>query len=169
MKYALIDSPLGNLLITASDTGIQHILFEDMPAAVAILARANDPVQANPVTEDREDPTIRIAQQQLQEYFSGQRDVFDLPLAGIGTEFQQKVWRQLCTIPYAETWNYGQLARALGQPTAARAVGMANGKNPLSIVVPCHRVIGANRQLTGYAGGLERKSWLLAHEEKHRR
>src|SRR5690606_26143087 len=83
-------------------------------------------------------------------------------------DYQKKVWAQLCTIPYAATWNYAQLAHQLGQPTAARAVGMANGKNPLSIIVPCHRVIGKNQKLTGYAGGLERKAWLLAHESKYR-
>src|SRR5690606_11759319 len=113
-------------------------------------------------------PLINQTRRQLEEYFSGHRHHFDLPLGGQGTAYQQKVWAQLCTIPYAVTWNYAQLAHALGQPAAARAVGMANGKNPLSILVPCHRVIGKNQKLTGYAGGLERKAWLLEHESRYR-
>lgn len=159
--YALIDSPLGQLLITASDQAVHHILFEDMPLTLRILQRRHELV-ANAMH-----PLINQTQTQLAEYFAGKRFSFDIPLGGQGTAYQQKVWAQLRTIPYATTWNYAQLAHLLGQPTAARAVGMANGKNPISIVVPCHRVIGKNQQLTGYAGGLERKAWLLAHELKY--
>ena len=104
------------------------------------------------------------AEKQLRDYFDGKRKRFDLPLAGVGTEFQKTVWKALCDIPYGETISYGELARRIGQPKAARAVGLANGSNPISIIVPCHRVIGANGTLTGYGGGLPRKKWLLEHE-----
>jgi methylated-DNA-[protein]-cysteine S-methyltransferase len=102
--------------------------------------------------------------QQLNEYFAGTLTEFDLPIQLHGTEFQQKVWEVLKTIPYGTTMSYGELAKQLNQPNASRAVGLANGKNPVSIVVPCHRVIGANGKLTGYGGGIERKQWLLSHE-----
>jgi methylated-DNA-[protein]-cysteine S-methyltransferase len=159
ISYTLMNSPLGDILLTASDAGIHHILFTDMPEAERLLSG-----NWNPVAH----PFLSQAQGQLEQYFAGQRQSFDLPLAAQGTNFQRKVWEQLNTIPYAITWDYGQLALAIQQPTAARAVGMANGKNPLSIVVPCHRVIGKNRQLTGYAGGLQRKAWLLDHEARYR-
>lgn len=107
---------------------------------------------------------IERAEKQLRDYFAGTRKSFDLPLAGAGTEFQKTVWKALCDIPYGETISYGELARRIGLPMAARAVGAANGSNPISIVVPCHRVIGANGTLTGYGGGLPRKKWLLEHE-----
>jgi methylated-DNA-[protein]-cysteine S-methyltransferase len=107
------------------------------------------------------------AVRQLSEYFAGTRRTFHLPLRLQGTEFQQRVWRELTEIPYGETWSYGQLARRIGNPNASRAVGLANGRNPISILVPCHRVIGADGSLTGYGGGLERKQWLLAHEGLH--
>lgn len=106
------------------------------------------------------------AAEQLAAYFAGELTAFDLPLAPAGTEFQQKVWSQLRAIPYGETRTYGELATKLRRPTASRAVGAANGKNPLGIVVPCHRVIGASGDLTGYAGGLPMKKWLLAHEQR---
>jgi methylated-DNA-[protein]-cysteine S-methyltransferase len=106
------------------------------------------------------------AAEQLAAYFAGELTVFDLPLAPEGTEFQQKVWMQLRAIPFGETRSYGQLATKLRRPTASRAVGAANGRNPLGIIVPCHRVIGANGDLTGYAGGLPMKKWLLAHEQR---
>jgi methylated-DNA-[protein]-cysteine S-methyltransferase len=102
--------------------------------------------------------------QQLMEYFSGTLTEFDLPMQLYGTAFQQRVWEVLKTIPYGVTISYGELAQQIGQPNASRAVGLANGKNPISIVVPCHRVIGANGKLTGYGGGIERKQWLLNHE-----
>ena len=104
------------------------------------------------------------AKQQLSEYFDQQRKAFDLPLAPVGTQFQQNVWQQLCAIPYGETCSYADIAKQLNNPNAVRAVGSANGKNPISIVVPCHRVIGANGTLTGYAGGLTRKAALLTLE-----
>ncbi len=101
---------------------------------------------------------------QLDEYFAGDRREFDLPLVPLGSEFQRRVWDGLLEIPYGETISYGELAREIGRPAAARAVGMANGQNPISIVIPCHRVIGADGALTGYAGGVERKRLLLEHE-----
>ncbi len=114
---------------------------------------------------DDRHPILTQAVTQLGEYFSGQRNEFELPLAATGTAFQNKVWRALMTIPYGETWSYQDLADAIGSPKAVRAVGMANGKNPISVVVPCHRVIGKSGKLTGYAGGVERKQRLLALEQ----
>jgi O-6-methylguanine DNA methyltransferase len=109
-------------------------------------------------------PNLKAAAAQLEEYFQGKRKTFDLPLTPRGTAFQQRVWQTLCQIPFGATWSYGQLARAVGNPAASRAVGLANGKNPLPIVIPCHRVIGANGRLTGFGGGLPTKAALLALE-----
>jgi methylated-DNA-[protein]-cysteine S-methyltransferase len=104
----------------------------------------------------------------LRAYFAGARTTFELPLRGVGTPFQQRVWQALRAIPFGQTESYGALARRLGDANASRAVGLANGRNPISIIVPCHRVVGANGALTGYGGGLERKHWLLEHERRHR-
>lgn len=114
---------------------------------------------------DDHHPVLLQTKRQLEEYFSGLRNEFELPIAATGTDFQQQVWHALTTIPYGETWSYQDLADAIGNPKAVRAVGMANGKNPISIVVPCHRVIGKSGKLTGYAGGIERKQRLLALEQ----
>lgn len=113
----------------------------------------------------KETPLIREAIKQLNEYLEGRRTVFDLPLRAEGTPFQQKVWDALCDIPYGEVRSYGDIAKAVGNPKASRAVGMANNRNPLAIVVPCHRVVGANGKLVGYAGGLDIKSGLLGIEK----
>jgi methylated-DNA-[protein]-cysteine S-methyltransferase len=110
---------------------------------------------------------LALAASQLGEYFAGERIAFDLPLAAEGTGFQRLVWDALLQIPFGATRSYGELARAIGRPAASRAVGMANSKNPISIIVPCHRVIGANGTLTGYAGGMRVKQWLLDHEARH--
>ena len=107
-------------------------------------------------------------QQQLNEYFAGERTCFTIPLAPVGTPFQRQVWQALCKIPYGETYTYGQLAATIGNPHACRAVGMANHRNPIAIMIPCHRVIGADGTLTGYAGGLEMKRFLLELEQKSR-
>jgi len=116
----------------------------------------------------RDDEAVAEAATQLREYFAGERQDFDLPLSfAAGTAFQQQVWKALCDIPYGETITYGELAARIGQPTASRAVGLANGRNPLGIIVPCHRVVGANGTLTGYGGGLERKQQLLDLERGH--
>lgn len=114
--------------------------------------------------EERACDVLLAAADQLREYFAGHRRVFELPLAPQGTGFQQRVWQALCKIPFGQTRSYGEIAAAIGRPSASRAVGAANGKNPIWIIVPCHRVIGASGQLTGYAGGLDAKRWLLAHE-----
>ena len=116
--------------------------------------------------ERRTTPVLARAAAQLAEYFAGERTVFDLPLAPRGTAFQRLVWDHLLAIPHGETRSYGELARAIGRPAASRAVGAANGRNPISIIIPCHRVIGANGTLTGYGGGMAAKQWLLDHERR---
>jgi methylated-DNA-[protein]-cysteine S-methyltransferase len=142
-------SPLGTLRLHAHADELVGIYLPDQSAPN--VARASSRVLA------------RCAEQ-LAEYFAGARVAFDLPLAPRGTGFQQLVWRALLAIPFGETRSYGDIARAIGRPAASRAVGAANAKNPLSIVIPCHRVIASSGSLTGYAGGLSAKRWLLAHE-----
>lgn len=150
-------SPVGRLTLVASDAGLAAVLWEnDDPKRVPL------PIAG----EDAQHPVLRKAERQLQEYFAGSRTAFDLPLDFHGTEFQKRVWAALLTIPFGETRSYGEIARALGKPSAMRAVGAANGRNPISIIAPCHRVIGANGQLTGFAGGLEAKAHLLALEAR---
>ena len=156
-SYSWVQSPIGRLLLTSDGrhlTGLYMDVGRSMPIS-------------RDWVEDGAAGPLAAAIEQLQEYFAGTRRRFDLPLQLQGTEFQQRVWRELTEIPYGETWSYGQLAKRIGMPGASRAVGLANGRNPLSILVPCHRVIGANGSLTGYGGGLERKQWLLAHEGLH--
>lgn len=123
-------------------------------------------MQTPPEARAGKAPILDRAAEQLAAYFAGELQTFDLALAPEGTEFQRKVWMQLRAIPFGETRSYGQLATKLRRPTASRAVGAANGRNPLGIIVPCHRVIGASGDLTGYAGGLPMKKWLLAHEQR---
>jgi methylated-DNA-[protein]-cysteine S-methyltransferase len=150
-------SPVGRLTLVASDAGLAAILWEnDNPN------RVPDTIAG----EDARHPVLREAERQLKEYFAGVRTAFDLPLDFHGTDFQKQVWAALLAIPFGETRSYGQIARALGKPAAMRAVGAANGRNPISIIAPCHRVIGANGQLTGFAGGLKAKAHLLALEAK---
>jgi methylated-DNA-[protein]-cysteine S-methyltransferase len=153
MRYTYIGSPLGDLLATRDDEGISGLY----------LPSGRHPVTPDPDWE-RDDAAFEDLRTQLGEYFAGTRQEFDVPLHARGTAFQQRVWQALRDIPYGETASYGETAAAIGAPTASRAVGLANGQNPISIVVPCHRVIGANGSLTGYGGGLEAKQWLLAHE-----
>lgn len=147
---ACFDTPLGRLGATATAAGITRLHFDPAPSARAA----------------KDGGTVHLQQLEMQiaEYFSGRRRGFDLPLAPTGSAFQLQVWALLRRIDYGETRSYGDLARTLGDPGAARAVGLANAQNPLAIVVPCHRVIGANGALTGYAGGLERKRALLELE-----
>jgi methylated-DNA-[protein]-cysteine S-methyltransferase len=153
--YKIIPSPVGQLKAIASDRGLAAILWEnDNPRRVRIRADVEAP----------DHPVLRDTERQLQEYFAGRRRAFDLPLDPVGTRFQNDVWQALVAIPFGETRSYGQLAAQLGNPRATRAVGAANGKNPISIVVPCHRVIGSSGKLTGFAGGLEVKARLLALE-----
>ncbi|TCU55868.1 methylated-DNA-[protein]-cysteine S-methyltransferase [Novosphingobium sp. PhB57] len=155
LARSTMPSPIGELTLIASDAGLVAVLWEnDNPARVRLEA-----------TEDAHDhPVITAAKAQLGDYFAGEREVFDLPLDFRGTDFQKSVWAQLLAIPFGETRSYGQIASALGNPGGSRAVGAANGRNPISIIAPCHRVVGANGTLTGFAGGLEAKAFLLRLE-----
>ncbi len=147
MNVTTIDSPVGPVSISVNGDGaVTSVLFGE-PAVPATPSESSDAAAA-----------------QLREYFAGQRTAFDLHLAPSGTDFQQRIWAVLHAIPYAPTDGCGEVAGRIGSPTASRAVGLANGRNPIAIVVPCHRVIGASGMLTGYAGGLQRKRWLLDHE-----
>jgi methylated-DNA-[protein]-cysteine S-methyltransferase len=158
--YLVIPSPVGELLLTATDAGLTRVWFEEH--------RHGGPRDAAwERAEGVGGPAARIlreASAQLAAYFAGERRDFELPLAAAGTPFQERVWRALRAIPYGQTMSYGELARRLDAPNAMRAVGAANGRNPLAIVVPCHRVIGARGELTGFGGGIARKRWLLQHE-----
>lgn len=149
-------SPVGVLTLFASDVGLRAILWDNGWAdRIAVGESVNGPDPAG---------VLVTAVSQLAEYFDGTRREFDLPLDPVGTQFQQSVWVALRTVPYGETISYGEQARRLGDPRKARAVGSANGRNPLSIVVPCHRVVGSNGALVGFGGGLTSKAWLLDHE-----
>jgi methylated-DNA-[protein]-cysteine S-methyltransferase len=152
-----VSSPVGTLKLVASDRGLAAILWENEdPKRV----RLGD-------VEDRPDhPMLIEAERQIREYFEGRRTRFDIPLDFAGTDFQKKVWAALLAIPFGETRTYGQIAAELGRPSAARAVGAANGRNPISIIAPCHRVVGSNGELAGFAGGLENKRHLLDHERR---
>jgi methylated-DNA-[protein]-cysteine S-methyltransferase len=159
MRYVVTESPLGPLTVVADDAGLTGVFFERHrhdPGPRDDWRPADDETAASRI--------VRETARQLGEYFAGTRRTFDLPLAPRGTAFQQRVWERLRAIPFGATASYVEIARALGDPKATRAVGAANGRNPISIVVPCHRVIGADGALTGFGGGIERKRWLLAHE-----
>jgi methylated-DNA-[protein]-cysteine S-methyltransferase len=158
--YKTMKSPVGELKLVASDKGLAAILWEnDSPRRVRFA----------PISEDKNNPVLLEAERQLKDYFSGKRKSFSVKLDFKGTEFQKKVWAALLTIPFGETRSYGQIAKQIKNPKAVRAVGAANGKNPISIIAPCHRVIGSTGKLTGFAGGLEAKACLLALEEKQAR
>jgi methylated-DNA-[protein]-cysteine S-methyltransferase len=153
--YSIVSSPIGDLLLTSDGdalTGLHMQLRQGKPTA-----------EPGP-TWKRNDTALRAAREQLRQYFAGERRVFDLPLRMAGTSFQRMVWQGLLEIPFGATWSYADLARHVGRPGASRAVGAANGRNPIGIVVPCHRVIGSDGTLTGYGGGVDRKEWLLCHE-----
>jgi len=151
------DSPLGQMLLVASDTALTGLHFVDEKYYPGVAAEWQRVPNAKMIAQSRK---------QLDEYFAGMRTEFELPVAPEGTAFQRVVWRALQEIPYGTTINYGTLARRIGNANASRAVGAANGRNPISIVIPCHRVIGANGDLTGYAGGMARKEALLRLEAK---
>jgi methylated-DNA-[protein]-cysteine S-methyltransferase len=158
--YKWIASPVGRLKLVATDDGLAAVLWEhDSPRRVRLNVDREDPVH----------PVLVEAERQLAEYFAGQRQAFTLKLDVTGTPFQRKVWNALLTIPFGETRSYGEIAAQVGSPEARRAVGAANGRNPVSIVAPCHRVIGASGQLTGFAGGLEAKALLLTLEAAGKR
>lgn len=153
--YKTMNSPVGELTLVATDKGLAAILWEnDDPARVRV----------KPTTEDKRHAVLREAERQLKDYFAGRRTSFDLQLDFDGTPFQKKVWNALLAIPFGETRTYADIARKIGKPKAVRAVGAANGRNPISIVAPCHRVIGSNGKLTGFAGGLKAKETLLRLE-----
>lgn len=151
-----IDTPIGPLLLVGDGAGLVEIGLPECGRPVP------PPVDAKPARSK-----LRAAARQLEEYFAGTRQQFDLPLHPSGTPFQLEVWGALLTIPYGETVSYAEIARRIRRPRAVRAVGAANGANPLSIIVPCHRVIGSHGDLVGYGGGLPVKRWLLAHERRH--
>ena len=156
-SYIIIPSPLGDILLARNKNGLSHISFQEGTSAIEPTA-----------VWQQDDSAFADATAQLNAYFAGELQEFDLRLAPEGTLFQQTVWGALQTIPYGTTTTYGKLAAGIGRPTASRAVGAANGRNPLPIVIPCHRVIGANGKLTGFRGGLRFKEALLALEENGR-
>ncbi len=153
--YTVIDSPYGPLTLVATDGVLAGLYMTD---------QRHRPPEESFGTPD--DSAFGEAVEQLTAYFAGERTEFDLPLHLDGTGFQRTVWAELLKIPYGETRSYGELAEALGNPAASRAVGLANGKNPIGIIVPCHRVVGANGSLTGYGGGIDRKRRLLDFERQ---
>ena len=153
--HTVVDSPCGTLTLVARDGALAGLYMTD---------QRHRPAQETFGPRDDSLPVFAEAARQLDAYFAGERTAFDLDLSLAGTPFQQRVWQALREIPYGETVSYGELAVSLGQPGASRAVGLANGKNPVGIIVPCHRVIGANGSMTGYGGGLDRKRWLLSFE-----
>ena len=154
-SYKVIDSPVGELKLVASDKGLAAILWQN--------ERPNR-VRLSPLSEEPDNPILLETERQLGEYFAGKLKAFTVPLDFKGTEFQKSVWRALLTIPFGETRSYAEIARQIGRPAAFRAVGAANGRNPISIIAPCHRVVGSNGELTGYAGGLAAKERLLGLE-----
>lgn len=156
MRYTFIPSPLGELLAVRDEHGLAGLY----------LPTGKHPMRPDP-SWLRDDAAFDGVRGQLAEYFAGTRQTFELPLAARGTPFQQQVWAALSEIPYAQTTSYGKIAASIGFPDRARAVGAANGQNPIPIIVPCHRVIGADGSLIGYGGGLDAKRWLLDHEAKH--
>ena len=156
-QYKLMPSPVGQLTLVARDGKLNAILWEK--------ERANR-VRLGELHQADDSPVLLEAERQLREYFTGTRNQFDLELDFDGTDFQKQVWHALLTIPFGETRSYSQIAQQIGNPKAVRAVGAANGRNPISIIAPCHRVIGASGGLTGFAGGLEAKQYLLALEDR---
>lgn len=153
--FKTIWSPVGELTLVADDRGLAAILWEDdRPGRVRLGA----------LIEKADHPVLLETERQLGEYFAGERRTFDVPLSFAGTDFQKRVWAALLAIPFGETRSYGEIAQQLGAPGASRAVGAANGRNPISIIAPCHRVVGSNGKLTGFAGGLDAKAFLLALE-----
>lgn len=156
-SYKTMKSPVGVLKLVASDNGLAAILWEN-----------DDPkrVRLEPVEEDKKQKVLLETERQLSGYFTGKLEKFSLALDFVGTDFQKKVWKALLAIPFGETRTYAQIAREIGRPKAVRAVGAAIGKNPISVIAPCHRVIGSNGKLTGFAGGLEAKAYLLGVESK---
>lgn len=157
LYYKTVASPVGTLRLIASDKGLSAVLF---------AGGRSKQISDNAMQQDDNHPILKKAEMQLAEYFSGKRKAFDLPLDPKGSVFQLKAWRELQKIPYGQTISYGEQARRVGDAKKARAVGMANGRNPLAIVVPCHRVIGKDGTLTGFGGGIKTKQYLLDLERQ---
>ena len=153
----VVTAPFGDVTVIASDHGVRYIMFAD-DAHPKQLSKLD-------IRVDPEHPLVKSTLDQLREYFNGARTVFDVPLDLHGTEFQVATWKSLAGIPYGKTISYGEQSALIGRPKAVRAVGGANGRNPVAIVLPCHRVIGANGSLTGFGGGIAVKQWLLQHEQ----
>lgn len=156
-RFRTIDSPIGPLTLAGDDRALTHLLMHE---------QSHPPKRRE--TWDRDDAIFPEVVDQLDAYFAGELTEFKIAMRLEGTEFQRRVWAALCDIPYGATESYGQLAARIGQPTASRAVGLANGRNPIALIVPCHRVIGASGTLVGYGGGLDRKQTLLALERGQR-
>lgn len=157
--YTRMESPIDPLLLTSDGEALTSLFM---------MSQRHGPFFSDDwIRDDNAKPFAQV-KKQMQAYFAGELTDFDLPLKMIGTDFQKTVWLELQTIPFGTTISYGELAQRVGNPSASRAVGAANGRNPISIIVPCHRVIGSNGKLTGYGGGMERKEWLLAHESKRK-
>jgi methylated-DNA-[protein]-cysteine S-methyltransferase len=152
LASAMCDSPVGGLILVGTEEGLREVLWRERGLPPRAEARSCD--------------VLDEAARQLRAYFAGELLRFDLPLDLVGTPFQVQAWRALADVPYGTTISYGEQARRLGRPAAARAVGAANGRNPVPIVLPCHRIVGADRSLVGFGGGLDRKAWLLEHEAK---
>lgn len=156
---------MGNIYYRHMETPLGKLLAVEEDGKLIGLSSSGQPCES---WECRETLVLKLTAEQLAEYFSGERTVFTVPLALKGTDFQKRIWQELLKIPYGETRTYGQIAASAGNPKASRAVGMANHKNPIMILIPCHRVIGSNGKLTGYAGGLEKKEFLLELERNIR-
>jgi methylated-DNA-[protein]-cysteine S-methyltransferase len=159
-----MSSPIGLLFVARTVRGLRFLEFMDRKSIKRMIAR-----HSSDLPDATWEPSLLELKQevdQLEAYFAGALTDFQVPFDLVGSDFQQSVWKALLRIPYAETTTYGEIARVIRQPKAARAVGLANNQNPVAIVIPCHRVIGANKSLTGYGGGLHRKRWLLQHEAR---
>ena len=166
MRYAWYDSPIGRLLVARDEIAVRHVTIPDREPSLPDSPRRGKAKPLEPGPDWIQDAAGLVREiEELDAYFAGELQVFEMAVEPQGTSFRRKVWAALARIPYGETWSYGELARrAVGRTGAARAVGAANGANPIAIVLPCHRVIGANGSLVGYGGGLDRKAMLLAHE-----
>ena len=153
-----VKAPFGTLTVVASERGVRYCMFDN----------ESHPKQLDGlnIIDDASHTCIANAVKQVKEYLAGTRLEFDLPLDLHGTEFQQQAWRSLAQVPYGKTWSYAQQAASIGRPAATRAIGAANGRNPVAVILPCHRIIGANGALTGFGGGLPVKQWLLEHERR---
>ncbi len=152
----LDDTPVGKLLIAGDEQGLRHVSFGKSHFSAPVTIPAED--------WELNEKRLKAAVRQLKAYFAGKLQAFDLPLAAAGTDFQRRVWTALCKVEYGTTASYGEIAKSVGNPAAARAVGMANGRNPIAIIVPCHRIIGSQGALVGYGGGLHHKQTLLKLE-----